>query len=359
MEGSAGNVAAQLNEIRLAVDTWHMQMLQIGEWVKDLKKARDRDEKNPETWAERLLWQGAYPGHVLSKYLTDAELQARRKLTRKDALGLASRLVNNPANAVLFVVGNVDAAKVERDVRSILGDWKADPAAGSPPPSNVPPPPEPGPRKILVLDKPGSTQAEVTLLCQLPTATLDNMARRQVLSMVYSDELWRALRETAGSTYGAYAYQSEYRGGVAFLSASTLLQNRTTDLAIRTMLGGLQQIRDGKVDAAKVQTFKWNLARGLTTGYQTTTQVLGGISTMESRGYAWDTATEYADRVAGVAVTDLPPLLDRCIGHEVVTVVGPRDTMVEEVKEAGFEPEVVDWTAMIQNPEKDGKKPAP
>lgn len=356
VEGSAGNVRAQLNEIRVAVDTWRMQMLQIGEWVKDLKKDRDKDEKKPETWAERLLWQGAFPNHVLSKYLTDAELDARRKMSRKDAVALASRLVGNPANAVLFVVGNVDAGQVEKDVRTILGDWKADPSAKNPPPADVPPPPEPGPRKILVLDKPGSTQAEVSLLCQLPTATLDNQARRQVLSMVYSDNLWRALRETAGSTYGAYAYQSEYRGGVAFLYANTTLQNRTTDLALRTMLGGLQQIRDGQIDADKVQTFKWNLARNLTTGYQTTSQVLSNISSLESRGYPWDAGLGYPDQITRVGLKDLPPLLDRCIGHEIITVVGPKDTMVEEIEEAGYAAEVVDWEGLIQNPEKAKKK---
>lgn len=351
VSGSAGNLRAQLNELRTAVDTLKVDGPQAGRYAKDLRKGRDDAEKKPETWADRLLWGRVYPEHTLGRYLTDSDLETIKSWGKAEAEAWLKSVVQ-PSNATLCVVGNVDSAAVEAEVRSMFGSWGAR-ASGGPQPT-IAPPPAPPKRQVLVFDKPGATQADMTLLCQLAPATLENQASRAVLSEFYSDLLHRELREVAGATYGAGAGQADYPGGLAYLSAFTLIQTRSVDLALKTMFTGLDNIQKGKVDAEYLQTMKWNLGRKVTTRYQTTDDVVRTLSAYSLRGYPIEAAATYRDRLAAVAPSMFPAIAEPCAGHEVVTIVGPKDLVLEEVKEAGLEAEVVDWKALIQA--KDKKK---
>ncbi len=353
--GSAGNVRAMVSDLREAVDTVHEDVIQVPKWVKKTRKSRDKAEKLPETWASRYLWTHSFPGHVLSRYLTEEDVEFRKGLSRKDANGWMNRVVQ-PANSMLFVVGNIDGEKTEADVREFFTDWAPAKGVETGRLPGLDPAPDPTPRKIYVFDKPGTTQAQVSMMCQLTEATCDNRAARLVLSSLYSDVLWTELRETAGSTYGAYAYQGESRGGPAYMAAGTMIQDRTVDLAIKTMFDALKGLHDGEVDHDKMQTMKWEHARSITTGYQTSSQMLSGLDAFCTRGCGYEGLVGYPEQLAHVAAKELPPLLDRCIGNEVITIVGTADEMVKEVEEAGYTAEVVDWESLIQNPAKDKKK---
>jgi zinc protease len=347
--GSAGNVRAMITDLREAVETAEVDVSQVGKWIKDTRKARVKDEKKPETWAGRKLWEETFPGHVASRYASDEELEFRKQLKAKDA-NLALKSWMQPSNAVLMVVGNIDGEQAEADVRELFADWAPEKDLGvSGRAEGVPPAPDPTPRKIYIYPKDGTTQAQVTMMCQLPEPTCENRPSRQVLSSAFTDVLYTELRETAGSTYGAYAYQSELRGGVSFLMADTQIQDKTVDLAISTMLGTIQSIKDEGVDPDKLQTYKWNAGRRVTVGYQTTGQVLGGLDSYASRGCALESTQDFPQQIAAVSNADLQGLLERCVGNEVITIVGTEEDMLREVEEAGFQAEVVDWEAFIED----------
>ena len=347
--GSAGNVRAMVTDLREAVDTAEVDVMQVGKWVKNTRKSRVKDEKKPETWASRTMWEETFPGHVVSRWVTDEDLEFRKGLSGKDANAALNQWLQ-PSNAVLVVVGNIDGEAAEADIREIFADWT--PAKGvevSGRGRRGAPPPPPPPRKIYIYPKEGTTQAQVSLMCQLPQPTCENKPARQVLSSAYTDTLYLELRETAGSTYGAYSYQDEYRGGVAYLAAGTLIQDSSVDLAITTMLDTIAGIQTDGVPEDKLQTFKWNLGRRVTVGNQTTTQVLGGLSNYASRGCALESTQAYPEMIAGVSNDDVQSMLDRCVGNEVITIVGSKEDMLKEVQEAGYEAEVVDWESFIED----------
>lgn len=346
--GSAGNVRAMVTDIREAVDTAEADVMQVGKWVKDSRKARVKDEKKPETWSGRTLWEETFPGHVTARWVTDEDLEFRKSLKSKDA-NLALRTWLQPSNAVLLVVGNIDGEQAEADIRELFSDWapaKDIEVSGRAP--GVAPAPDPTPRKIYIYPKEGTTQAQVSLMCQLPQPTCENKAARQVLSAAYTDVLYLELRETAGSTYGAYSYQSEYRGGVAYLAAGTLIQDSSVDLAISTMLDTLEGIQGSGVEQDKLQTFKWNLGRKVTVGNQTTSQVLGGLVDYASRGCPLQNSQTYPALIASVDNAAVQSMLERCVGNEVITIIGSKEDMLREVEEAGYQAEVVDWEAFIE-----------
>jgi len=354
--GSAGNVRAMVTDIREAVNTAEVDVMQVGKWVKKTRKSRVKDEKKPETWSGRTLWDETFPGHVVSRYPTDEDLEFRKGLSAKDA-NVALDTWLQPSNAVLIVVGNIDGEQAEADIREIFADWttgKGIEVTGRAP--GVAPAPDPTPRKIYIYPKEGTTQAQVSLMCQLPQPTCENKAARQVLSAAYTDELYLELRETAGSTYGAYSYQSEYRGGVAYLAAGTMIQDSSVDLAIDTMLDTLSSVQENGVEQEKLQTFKWNLGRKVTVGNQTTTQVLGGLRDFAVRGCDLESTQTYPEQIAAVNNADVQAMLERCVGNEVITLVGSKEDMLREVEEAGYQAEVVDWESFIEDDDKKKKK---
>jgi zinc protease len=346
--GSAGNVRAMVTDIREAVDTAEVDVMQVGKWVKDTRKKRVKDEKKPETWSSRTLWEETFPGHVVARFATDEELEFRKGLAAKDANATLDAWMQ-PSNAVLLVVGNIDGEQAEADIRELFSDWT--PAKGVTTTGRTPgvaPAPDPTPRKIYIYPKEGTTQAQVSLMCQLPTPTCENKAARQVLSSAYTDNLYLQLRETAGSTYGAYSYQDEIRGGVAYLAAGTMIQDSSVDLCLTTMLGTIEDIQQNGVPQDKLQTFKWNLGRKVTVGNQTTAQVLYGLEDFAARGCSLESSQEYPAMIAAVSNEDVQGLLERCVGNEVITIIGSKEDMLREVEEAGFQAEVVDWEAFLE-----------
>ncbi|MFH1465863.1 MAG: insulinase family protein [Pseudomonadota bacterium] len=350
--GSAGNVRAMITDLREAVATADLEVMQVTKWTKDTRKARVKEEKKPETWAERALWEATFPGHVVSKYATDEQLELRKTFAAKDASAALQRALQ-PANAVLLVVGNIDGEATENAVRALFGDWTATKGVQVGKMAGVAPAPEPTARKILIFPKEGTTQAQIQMMCQLPQPTCENRVARQVLSSAVSDVLWLELRETSGSTYGAYAYQGEERGGIAYMAGGTLIEDAAVDLALTTMLRTLESVQQEGVDVEKLQTYKWNQARGVTVGNQTTMQVLGNLESHAARGCALESTQDYPQQIASVSNPDLQAMLERCVGHEVITIVGSKDDMLREVQEAGYEAEVVDWEQWV---EKDDKK---
>lgn len=353
-QGAAGNLTAQLNEVRIGVETLNVGVPRSGQFAKERRKSRDGAEQDPATWASRARNSHLYPGHPFSEYTTDALLKEMADFGKSEAEKWVHDVMR-PDNGVLFIVGNLDPDKAEADVRAVFGDWKgkASPTASAKP---IPAAPAPGDRKILIYDKAGATQTEVAMACQFGPANMENGASRRVLTDLYTSSLWRELRETLGATYGAYASSTAYPGGIAELGAETLIQTRSVDHAIKVIFRGVESLKAGEVDALKLQTSKWNIGRQVTVGFQTSDDVIGSLSSYALWGWPIEAAISYRDRLAAVSSADFAPLLERCVGHEIITLVGPKDELVSEVQEAGYTAEVVDWKALVQTNEKGKKK---
>ena len=88
---------------------------------------------------------------------------------------------------------------------------------------------------------------------------------------------------------------------------------------------------------------KLSTARKFVIGQQSNAQMLNRISYPVRKGWGVDYFTGMAGRLAGVQAEDLANEVDRCIGHEVVTLVGPADVITPQLDERGLEYEVFDY----------------
>ena len=113
-------------------------------------------------------------------------------------------------------------------------------------------------RKVLLFDKPTATQTDVTMSCPLVPWTNETYESGVVLGSSVSEIAWRRLREKAGVTYGAYAYNSTLPGGASTLNIGGLFQNNAAEYAISTYLDLVDLAAAGEFDDSIVATAKWS-----------------------------------------------------------------------------------------------------
>jgi zinc protease len=129
-----------------------------------------------------------------------------------------------PNNAILLVVGDVDAAAIAKKSKKYFGKWKrgediAVPRSEGAPTLNKP--------VVHIIDRSASVQANIGVLMQAPRIGEEGWLEIQLLNKVLSggtltSRLNLVLREQLGLTYGAYSmHASGYDGGALFAGGGT------------------------------------------------------------------------------------------------------------------------------------------
>ena len=150
--------------------------------------------------SDRLLFGNHPYGHPLEG--TPASL---RRIQRADVLALHGAHYR-PANAVLVLAGDLDAATALRLAARHFGGWPARRDAGSAPPAPAPPRTAPAATDWVAIDVPTADQASVVVATRL--APLDDAQRataavlNTVLGSEFSSRLNQQIRIQRGLSYG-------------------------------------------------------------------------------------------------------------------------------------------------------------
>jgi predicted Zn-dependent peptidase len=188
-------------------------------------------EATPEFQAQKALGKAIYgdhPYHITapSKEMLSAATPALLKAEH------ARRF--RPERALLVVVGNVDPAAVSGAVTRFFGPWKAtgDAAAATPAP------PDASPRRLLVVNRPGSVQS--LILMGRPAATVTNpeyfplLVANTICAGSFGSRLVENIREDKGYTYSPRgAVAAREKGGL--LTARADVRNEVTAAALLEM----------------------------------------------------------------------------------------------------------------------------
>ena len=159
---------------------------------------------------------------------------------------------------------------------------------------------------------------------------------------VVSDGLWLALREQTGASYGAYPFVSYQPGGVGFFGQGVQVQNDQTAFAVKVFLDQGERAKSGKLDDRIVATQKFANAQAYVLNQVSTSAMFGRLVGIHNRGWGMEYFDKVAERIGNVQQKDFPPLLERCVGHEVVTAVGPLAVIQPQFEKLGLKVEVVD-----------------
>ena len=340
VETPSGNLDAALDLVHDRVTStrsnWSRKAFDLTS--KRLERRLRTDEKRPEIWAERALWSLVLPDHPYGRNRYDFD--ALRKLGADDYRSWFDRQLT-PRNATLFVVGDIDLDATAQKVGAVWSAWRSD-RPGGPMPGYPAPPARPA-RQIALLDNPEGTQTSLSVACHLAPATGTNDAASEVLTGLLREDLWAAIRERSGASYGVQVYADHASGGLHVLRVGSFVQNDKAKPALQTILDRLRDVQAGKVTPAKLAETKWQLAAATHTANLSVDEMLYTLIGLVRDGQPLESLSGYPKRLGSVAAEDLSALLKPCAGHEVVTAMGPEAAIRKPLESLGIPLEIVDW----------------
>ena len=183
-----------------------------------------------------------------------------------------------PANAALFLAGDITEAEAKRLAEKDFGSWTA---SGAAKPPQVPPTPAPPTRKIVIVDKPGAPQtALIAFGLGARRATPDYPAlnvMNSVLGGLFSSRINMNLREKNGYTYGAFSEFLFRRGEGPFL-AGALVRTDVTGPAAKELFIELNRMRTDPATPDELRLAKENALRSLPGNFETVSETAGLMS---------------------------------------------------------------------------------
>ena len=258
-------------------------------WRNDLKSRPDEPSRVARVVNAAVLYGPGTPyGHP-----SDGLLEAAEKI---DLPAVKKFYAENfrPDKAVLVVAGDITRAEVTAALDANLGSWKAPAAAKKPTKAELPVPRPAAQRpKIVLVDRPKAPQSVITIVREGVMASEPDAIRLDLVNTPlggsFTSRLNQNLREEKHWAYGAGSYFIGTRGKGAFWAMASV-ETPATGPALKEALRELDKMaKEGptaeELDKAKAQD-RADLLR------------------------TFETISETADRLAGLARLALPPTYD-------------------------------------------------
>ncbi len=208
--------------------------------VKDLAlEELETSESEPFFLAVRAFARAMYGSHP---YGTVSPTAASIDAVRPDRLAVEAARRLRPERALLLVAGDVDPSEVIALAGRLFDGWSG---TGAPPAPVAAPAPPPGPRRILVLDRPGSVQTNL-LVGNLGFPRTDPDADALELAMTvyggsFTSRLVQNLRETRGYTYSPGAGAS-WLAGCGTVRSFAAVRTEVTGAALNEVLYEMERM---------------------------------------------------------------------------------------------------------------------
>ena len=338
IRGAAANLDGLLYLLRKRIDRSRVSLESRRIQYMNLDEQKWIDRDYVETWENELY--DAHLGRITSTL--DEDLIAEIKKVGGPEASAWNKKIVNPTNAVLLVVGDIDAAKADKLVRMEFADWRdrsdgAELTVKAPEPAHQP-------TRIVLLNDPGRTNAKVHAACTLAQSGGDGAEVRRVLASGLESSLWADLRDRQGATYGVSAWTSAQANDFGALHLDSDLQSDAAPAAVKAFLGGIEALGAGEgVTEDHVQSWKLSMARDSILSQRTYSDIRGWLEWSYESGKALEGLAAYPERLAAVDLDAIQAELSPCAGNELVTVVGPIDKLRSGFDAAGMDYEVVDW----------------
>lgn len=198
---------------------------------------------DPEFLTQERLKQELFPGHPYGKPFLDERVLAA---IRRDGLSGFHRRRLSPRAAHLVLVGDLAQDEARAILEESFAGW-----SGEAPPPEPPPLPAPRPARLLLVDRPGSSQANLTVAqtVALTPRHPDYQAfavMNHLLGGGSTSRLFLNLRVEKGYTYGAYSHFYSLRRGLLW-AAQAETRDEVARASVREMLLEVRRLREDPV----------------------------------------------------------------------------------------------------------------
>ncbi|CAN7355457.1 M16 family metallopeptidase [Knoellia sp. LjRoot47] len=248
-----------------------------------------------------------------------------------------------PRGATLVVAGDLDGIDVAEVVATGLGGW-ANPDHVPATPAR-PPVPAGGEARVVLVDRPGSVQSELSVAVPGPDRSVESgWAPYPVLSFIVggspSARVDAVLREDKGYTYGIRAaFRPRARGG-SFVTAGSVRADATVD-ALRLLVEILEKAREGFSDS-EIRSGVDYVVQTAPGRYATADAVADEASALAIEGLPLDFQTQTLAAMRELDDARLTTAYaDVVTGEWVVIVVGDAASLREDIEGLGLGPVTV------------------
>ena len=259
-----------------------------------------------------------------------------RGVGRDDIVKFAAERLR-PAGALLVVAGDVTEPRARSLVDKAFPGWRGAPPAAPAPRA----PPARTATDILLVHRPGSTQANIVLgnPTVLPTDPVYYPARvaTQVLGGGADARLFLILREQKSWTYGAYANLRRYRG-LGYWQATAEVRSDVTDSALAELLRQVDRVRSEAIPDSELAAAKGFLVGSFPLTIETPSQVASQVATAKLLGLGNDYLRLYRERLAAVTAPQARAAAARLYRRNALAIVVVGDATKLSDRLAGVAP---------------------
>jgi zinc protease len=239
-----------------------------------------------------------------------------------------------PQTTTLAVAGDFATAEMERALTEKFGKW---PSLAAPPASKLAEPTPFKGRKLLLVDKPDSTQT-FFLIGNLGVArTNPDRVGIEVVNTVFGGRftslLNDALRVNSGLTYGARSFFDEHKVAGAF-AISTYTQNATTVQAMDMALDILKQLHERGLSEEQLRSAKAYLKGQFPPQIETTSQLASLLTELDFHGLDEREVNDYFAKIDALTVADARRIIKQYfpLDNLVFVLIGKAEEIKESVK---------------------------
>jgi zinc protease len=253
--------------------------------------------------------------------------------TTRERLVDFHRLVFVPNNAVFLVVGDVDRAKIEEDIKKLFGDWPQSDATLD----HFPSPPDRTARVAYVIDRPGSAQSNIVIANKGVNRTSSDyfplLLMHTVLGATASSRLFMNLREEKGYTYGAYS-NLDTRRTAGTIRATAEVRTTVTGESLKEFFYELERIRNEPVTQKEIADAKSYLTGVFPIRLETQEGLIDQLVQIKMLGLPDDYLQIYRDHVQAVTIEQIQSVAQRYVKPDeaALVIVGDGVRVLEQLE---------------------------
>jgi predicted Zn-dependent peptidase len=319
---------------------------ELEKYKKRQTAALDEQRSDPSFLSEERLYRALYgesPAAVIAPTPASIQAVSTEQLKQFHSSHYA------PNNAVLGIAGDFDSRRMTALVQRYFGGWKQQPSKGIAPPSAAP-----GPRRVILVDRPDSVQTNILVgELAVPRNHPDYFGLRvmdHVLGGGASARLFLNLREDKGYTYGAYS-SFEADTYPRPLLANTEVRTAVTDGSMHELLGELNRLREEPVPATEMDEARRAIVANFALSLERQTSILRRWLDVEHNQLPLDYWDRYPAEIGRVGPESIQSVAKKYVdpNHLQIVCVG----RAREIKD------VLTKYGPVEVYDVDGKKIAP
>ena len=266
------------------------------------------DKSEPSVIAEnamtRWFWGDSPMGHPAIGW--EASVKA---ITRDDVVAFHKSFLT-PDRSVLVVVGDVNAATIEKDLAKAFANWKK--AGGTQAPDPYGPAAPLSGRTLRIVNKPEATQTQIRMMCPSVPRNHPDWYALQVANTIcgagFTSRLVNSIRVEQGLTYSISSRFQQNRSAGAF-RISTFTRNEQLRKCVDAVLAEVKKLVDAGPTDAELDKSRNYLKGQFPLGLQSPDDLAAEIGSAEFFGLPQDFIASYPDKIGAVTMDDVKRVL--------------------------------------------------